>query len=372
MMDDNPKHVETLADRSHAIHSWSLSEEIEDSEWNQYLEQHLCGQFQQSTFWANFKAADGWSVLRIKLLREGKLEGGAQLLYRKSRAGKIGYVAKGPVVSNDSDMKAMLARVQAVGRDRSLRALVIQAPDFWQGGSAVFLENGGQPERLMDVIQATLSVDLARPIEVIRSEMSTETRRQIKLAERQGIGIREGAESEIDLFFDLMLESCRRQQCDPNPASAQGLRDLWSAFRGRGCVRMTFAVAEGEVIAGLLSIVFGNRLTIWRKGWRDAYPGLNPNRFLYSETIEWGRQQGLRWCDFGSLNQAVADALIGGHAIPTEGVRGRDTFHLSFGGKPFLLPLPYIFFPKLPLRLAYRAGAASGVMGWLMRSLKEQ
>jgi lipid II:glycine glycyltransferase (peptidoglycan interpeptide bridge formation enzyme) len=357
-----------VTDRIHPVHSWSLSEEVEDSEWNRYLEQHPCGQFQQSTVWASVKAAEGWSVLRIKLFREGKLAGGAQILCRKSPVGRIGYVAKGPVVTGDSDMREMLARVQAVARDRSIQALIVQAPDFWQGDPGVFLDNGGQHECLMDIIQATLSVDLARPVEMIRSEMRSETRRQIKLAEHGGITIREAGESEIDLFFDLMLESCRRQQVHPNPASAQGLKDLWSAFGGHRGARLTFAVAEDEVIAGLFSMVFGNRLTLWRKGWHDAYRGLNPNRLLYSETIEWGCRQGLKWCDFVSLNRAVADALIGGHPMPSEGVRGRDAFHLSFGGKPFLLPLPYIFFSKPALRLAYRAGVASGVAGWLKRN----
>lgn len=342
--------VEAGSGLTHAAPTFSLSEEIEDSAWNQYLEQHACGQFQQSTLWANVKAAEGWSVLRIKLFKAGELAGGAQILYRKSRLGGIGYVPKGPVVTNDSDMKEMLALVQRAACDHRLQALIVQAPDFWRGDPEVFRENGGQRECLMDIIQATLAIDLERPTEKIWSEMRRETRRRIKLAERGGVTIREANEGEIGLFFNLMLESCRHQGTRPNPANAEGMGNLWKAFRSGSAARMTFAVAEGVIVAGSFSIVFGNRLTMWRKGWRDMGPELNPNRLLYWETIEWAHRQGLKWCDFGSLNRAVADALIGGYSMPPEGTKGRDAFHLSFGGKPFLLPRPYVFIanPALP------------------------
>jgi hypothetical protein len=349
--------------RSHQ--SWTISETLVDPGWDEYLLAHSCGQFQQSTLWAKVKAAEGWSVARIELRQAGRLAGGAQILYRRSRLGRFGYVAKGPVVSDASGMRQMLDQVGAVVRKLGLKAVVIQGPDFWPGDPSIFSEGGGQRECLMGVIDATLAVDLEKPIETLRSEMDRHTRQSVRQASERGITVREGDDRDIELFFELMLESCRRQQTNPNPANAQRLRELWRAFHdGRTDARLTFAVADGKEIAGLFCLVFGNRLSIWKKGWRNVDSRLKPNHLLYAEAIEWGKKRGLKWCDFGSLDRSIAEALSTGRPVPPEHNSGRDTFHISFGGRPFLFPVPYIHFRSFPLRLAYGAALASGIPEW--------
>src|SRR5262245_2550759 len=88
--------------------NWTISETLVNPDWDEYLLAHPCGQFQQSTLWARVKAAEGWSVARIELRQAGRLAGGAQILHRRSRLGRFGYVAKGPIVSDASGMRQML------------------------------------------------------------------------------------------------------------------------------------------------------------------------------------------------------------------------------------------------------------------------
>src|SRR5689334_11430067 len=72
---------------------------LEDADWDTFLQRSPLGQFQQSSIWAQAKASEGWSPVRILLTVGQNLVGGFQLLWKRSRLGRIGYVSKGPVVT---------------------------------------------------------------------------------------------------------------------------------------------------------------------------------------------------------------------------------------------------------------------------------
>ena len=82
--------------------AWS-SAELEDSNWDDFLEATPLGHFQQSSLWARAKDIDGWRPLRTILTLDGQIAGGFQILTRHTRFGLIGYVSKGPVLIKEED-----------------------------------------------------------------------------------------------------------------------------------------------------------------------------------------------------------------------------------------------------------------------------
>src|SRR5262245_2268685 len=74
-----------------------LSTEAGAPAWDNFLRGTDLGQFQQSSLWAQAKQVDGWQSLRLILEQEQRIVGGFQILWRRTRFGRVGYIIKGPV-----------------------------------------------------------------------------------------------------------------------------------------------------------------------------------------------------------------------------------------------------------------------------------
>ena len=98
------------------------------------------------------------------------------------------------------------------------------------------------------------------------------TEEYVRVANHNGVTIREGTEEDIGLFFNLMVDTCKRQGVKPNPPTEKALRQLWLTFSRRNCLRVTFAEYNHEVLAGSLNIIFGKKVNLWKKGWNFKHP----------------------------------------------------------------------------------------------------
>src|SRR5215831_9968162 len=77
-----------------ALAEWQRSPEAVDAEWDGFLAASPLGHFQQCSLWALAKNAEGWKPLRMVLRKQGRLAGGFQILWRRTRLGPIGYIYK--------------------------------------------------------------------------------------------------------------------------------------------------------------------------------------------------------------------------------------------------------------------------------------
>jgi lipid II:glycine glycyltransferase (peptidoglycan interpeptide bridge formation enzyme) len=221
----------------------------------------------------------------------------------------------------------------------SLSALIVQPPDDAADTEAALLESGFRPSRRLGIIDSTLLI----PMEDFRGgphgKIGRTRRQSIRKAVDSGVEIREGGREALGDFFGLLRATCRRQGARRiNPASPDSLERLWHEFAKGGNLRMTFAVLRGEILAGLLCIAFGDRLTLWKKGWSGASPECRPNDLLYHEALTWARDRGFRTCDFAGLGRSTAESLLWGKPLSPGQLASRDGFNLSFGGVPRLLP----------------------------------
>ncbi len=335
--------------------TWRESSSLHDEAWDAFLESVPEGQLQQSSRWAEAKAIEGWEPIRRLLVADGVLVGGFQILARQTRFGRIGYVSKGPVAAPQAAPVAecILPMLQTVARQHRLRALVVQAPDQTTFAPSFFAQCGFVQNHLVNVASATLLIDTDCPFDQVLARLRRTTRLEIKRGQKRGIKVRQATEADLGTFFDLMLESCRRQGSSPSPSSVDGLRRIWAAFQQGNRIRLTLAEFDGTPIAGGLFLCFGDRVTFWKKGWSGAMRDCHPNQQIMFEGIQWTHANGYRFFDLAAMNRSTAAALLADKELSTEQKSSRDFFLLGYGGRPVLLPESWAYFPNPILNRAY-------------------
>jgi hypothetical protein len=237
-------------------------------------------------------------------------------------------------------------------KEIGLRALVVQPPDDTRLPPGELDRRGFLPYALPSVIRTTAVLPLADGPEAVARRMDRQARREWRVAEKRGVRFRWGRREDLPVFFEMMCESARRQQSSPNPARLELLEALWDELAGRTFLGL--AEHENKVVAGLLLVGFGPRLTLWKKGWRSDDPKLFANCLLNAESLVWGAQNAYAFADFVGMAPEVAETLLAGKRLSDEQNRGRDRFNLRLGAEPRKLPPAQLFAPSPAIRTLLR------------------
>ena len=332
------------------------------------------GQFQQSSMWAKYKEYTGWVPYRTVFKSDNQIVCGFQLLMKKTHIWNIGYISKGPVLNKENgiDIENTIDVMLDEVKQKNIIALVVQPPDNSIFIGEAFKKRLFHDVAMLGVIDATLLIPVEGGKESFEKSMTREKRRMIRQGIRCGVAVREGGRADIPLFFEMMSASCRRQgEGTPNPVSVESLGKLWENFNSHGCIRMTFAEYDREPLAGLLCIGFGDRVTLWKKGWSGKGREMHPNDILCLDAFSWACEKGYSVCDFAGLNTGIARALIGGNPLTDPQRASRDLFNLHFGGVPRLLPNAMIYLRNPLFHRAFERMAGLDSNSWLITLFKK-
>jgi len=183
-----------------------FSRSLEDPDWDEFLQTTNLGQYQQSSMWSRYKAAEGWQPLRYLFTDDGRILGGFQILCKKSRFGRIGYVPKGPVLpeGGPAGYERAIDRMVRAAHEHDLRALIAQPPDDCSEASGILKQKGFIGSHLLNVIDSTLVIPLDSDFNNVLRRMNRETRRRIRQSQETNLSLREGEKEELSVFFDLM------------------------------------------------------------------------------------------------------------------------------------------------------------------------
>lgn len=313
-------------------------------EWDGFVKSNIYGQYQQSTMWGNYKRVDGWNPFIRVIKNDSQIIGGYLLLVKKTIFGSFGYIAKGPLAYGELGIE-WDREINEVMEKLNLLAVILQPPDgdskFW--GSIKEKCWHGVPT--LGIIDMTLILPLEEFRNYAFGKIHRSKRQKIRQSMKSDLIIREGRKEDLPVFFRLMSATCRRQKAKSiNPSSIQHLERLWDAFENGKHLRLTLAEIEGEAIASQLCILYGSRMTIWKKGWSGDNKIYYPNDYICFEGISWASNQDFNLCDFGGLSTNIGNRLLAGEALLPGQIQSRDTFNLSFGGQPLSIPQACIRF----------------------------
>jgi len=333
----------------------SSSASLEDPAWESFLQSTPLGHFQQSAMWAQYKAHEGWQAERIVFSDGAGVLAGFQLLWRRSRLGRIGYISKGPAARDSvtAPWEELTRQIQHAARRLRLQAVIVQPPDWAPEAVPVLRRHGFLDNHLHPVIRQTLLVDLRAGWYAVEAGFRKGARRAIEKARRHGYRVVDGRRQDLPRFFALMQSMCSRLGTQPNPGSEHALCALWDCFANHGLVRLLLACRGAEVLGALLIVRFGDRLTAWKQGCDVDKVSIRPDPMLFGEAIRGGAESGCRWFDFVSFHPEAASAVEASTALQSRGGQARSFFHLGFGGKPMKLPDPMIWFGNPAVRAAY-------------------
>jgi lipid II:glycine glycyltransferase (peptidoglycan interpeptide bridge formation enzyme) len=333
-----------------------LSHEIEDRDWDAFLETDPACPYEQTSLWAQVKAINNWHPVRVIVTRGREIVGGAQVLIRQiPLAGYIGYVSKGPVFSLDDGklIQLVIDKLCGIAREYRIQYLIVHPPDNSEASVKYLIKKGFKNDAIVKVVDATLMIDLSLDLDEIFSNMKRKHRQYIRRGERKGVKIRLGSKEDIGTFYRLMLATCRRQGVSPNPSTVNYINELWHVFNKFGSVIILLAEYNNEVLSALIAIPFGKIVRAWKIGWSGRYGDCRPNYVLYWELIKWAKIQGYSYLDLVGINSNIAKAILSNKPFPNAGDRNVTSFKLGFGGNPVILPDAFVYIYNPLFRSGY-------------------
>jgi peptidoglycan pentaglycine glycine transferase (the first glycine) len=333
-----------------------VSREFPDPDWDRFVETTHGGTYQQSSMWAQVKSTVDWRPIRLALSRDGRVVAGCQVLVRSfGRFGVVAFVSRGPLVAHDHPdaLVAVLNTLQRIVKEERFRYLKLQPPPDCNDVSGVLKERGFVPSGLDAAPRLTVRVDLRKSPDVLLAAMRTRARTYIRQAERRGVVIRQGGESDLPVLYELVKATSRRQGF--TLYSQTYLEEMWRIFHEQGRACLMIAEYRGEVLSSNLLIGFGKSVVYKVGGWSGVRRDVRPNELLHWAGIQWGREHGYRYYDFEGINRSVGEAILAAQSGRDLPFHGTTHFKLGFGGEVTRFPGAYDYASQPLLRVALRS-----------------
>ena len=254
----------------------------------------------QSWAWGDTKAQTGWTARRLLWQRDGQPTAAAALLSRRLHPRlpvSVAYVPKGPLLDwRDAGLvEAVLKRLEAEAR--AAGAIFVKLdPDVRAGtpeGDSLTSElarRGWRPSAEQIQFRNTVVSDLTQSEEALLAGMKPKWRYNIRLAERRGVIVRDGAPADLPVFYAMYVETGQRDGFLVRPYAYY--QHIWESFLVHGLAHLLLAEVEGQPVAGLILFRFGP--TAWYfYGASTAHArDLMPNHALQWAALQWARAAG--------------------------------------------------------------------------------
>lgn len=135
--------------------------------------------------------------------------------------------------------------------------------------------------------------------EELLASFNQKTRYNIRLAIKKGVTVREGTKEDLEIFYNIMKETGSRDNFFIRPLSY--FEHLYDCM-GKGHVKLIIAEHEGNPIAAVMPILYGNKVWYLYGGSSNKYRNLMPNYLLQFEMMKWGLENNCDVYDFRGVS----------------------------------------------------------------------
>lgn len=332
-------------------------------EWDAFVRNHPESYLEQISAWAQVKEDQGWHARRLCLRRENAVTAGAQILEKRmGRFFKVGYISRGPLITNPADLPPLIDALKSLAASRRYSYLAISLP-YSSHHAVAPLEAAGfqrRPPQMPPTVwaRATSVLDLTKDLETLSADMSSTMRKHIRRAFRAGVVVREGDADDLLQFCALVQTLCARRGITSNMPGTASLRKLWNRLSPSGSIKLFMAEQSGRSLCGLMVIGLGSWARAWRIGWTGDDEKLYSTQAAYWSAIEWAKQQGYQHFDFLGMDERDVTELLQGRSRELPFHCSITQFKVGFGGQLLLLPGEFCYFPNPVVRWLFnRLGA---------------
>ena len=319
--------------------------------------------FLQSGFWGAFKARFGWEPLAFNVVCD--TTGPLLVLRRKLAAGmSLAYIPWGPELPADFPVDDTLRGVALKELALALKDLLPSDTVFIRFDPPWYTMAADAPQIPTPFVRAgadiqppdTVLIDLRQPLESVLAQMKPKWRYNAKLAIKKGVTVRLACAGEIDLFYDLLKETARRDGIAIH--SFEYYRTLLSDSSFK--INLYLAEHEGDVLAGIVTLFRGQEAVYLYGASSDKKRNLMAPYALQLKAMEDARAAGCSEYDlFG----------IPPNDDPSHPMAGLYRFKTGFGGRIIHRPGSWDF-PCRPL--IYRLFRSAETLKKNLRTLKKR
>jgi len=353
-----------------------VSEDINDSKWDEFVAKTQDGHHVQTSLWAQVKSVLKWKTVRIIVNEQDRIVAGGQLLFRSvTPFVTVAYLTKGPVLGSEGKAvaEAIIQHAIQISQANHAQMLVIQPPNFDKETAPLLPVCGFQPSSLDLAPTASVVIDLTQTQDQILKQMKRQTRQNILRSEREEITVREGGEDDVPTFYRLHTVTSQRQKFVPY--SLEYFMQMWRILEPYGYIKLFLAEYKSESVSALLVVPFGETVIPKILGWSGLYPERRPNDAVFWAAIQWGKVHEYKYFDFEGISRAGALALLSGNPLPESRKHSPDFLKLGFGGQIVLYSIAYdkLFNPLLSWayhKVSPRIGGhdiPSQIINWLRK-----
>lgn len=301
--------------------SITVCEIADRMQWNDFLLSQASGHLLQSYEWSELHCYLGGHCYRLGAMEHGRMIGAMLLSIAivpfSGRHFKWLYCARGPVVEEPgSPVLPMLidAAHQLAGREKAV-VLRIE-PNIAEGmpGDMCSIEDWINAYHVLGFQTNPISVhgrrswvlDLRPDPEDLLSRFRKAWRRNIRLAERMGVVVREARdEADFDTYYRLLKLSSEREHFFIHDRNYH--KEILSRFSSQGNAVVYLAEHEGEPVASKMLLRFGDWCFDMFAGISDAdHKGHLPkSHILQYHSFLWAKSRNCTYFDFRTIPEVL-------------------------------------------------------------------
>jgi peptidoglycan pentaglycine glycine transferase (the first glycine) len=298
--------------------------------WDAFVSGAEPGSYLQLSAWAQVKAVNGWSAVRLV---GGAGPIGAQVLVRRPRPlpWAFAYAPRGPVSHDWSpdSIGAFADLLRTALPERAGRVSHIRIDPEIEADGAI--DRDGAVRRALRAadfrpaapIQPTSTriIDLRADEAALWDDLRKKWRQYVNKARKAGIVVVDAEGDRLGEFYRIYRETADRAGFLIRTEAAY--REVWEAFRPHGLARLLFAQApDGEPLATLFLVRSGTRVVEPYGGMTQEGGESRANYLLKWEAIRSSREQGATSYDLWGL-------ATGGIAHFKTGFGGREVRYIG-------------------------------------------
>lgn len=325
----------------------SVSIVTDPAHWNDSLRALPYAHILQTWEWGEFKRdTTGWEPLRLAFVRDGVTVAMASTGIRRVGPFTMMYAPKGPVLDyNDQGLcEQVLGYLETTAQHHRAVWLKIdpdvplatgipgESDDLPQPAGAALisrLKRTGwrfSPDQVQ--FRNTIKIDLTQSEEALLARMSQNTRRKVRVAEREGVTVRPATVNDLPALYALYKETGARDNFLVRPEWYY--EQAWRRFMDAGLAHALIAEVNGKAIAHVILFHFGKTCWYFYGASSNEERQRMPNYLLQWEAMRWAKAQGYETYDLWGAPDVFdeSDSLWGVYNFK-RGFRGTVVRHVG-------------------------------------------
>ncbi|MGV0023953.1 lipid II:glycine glycyltransferase FemX [Phormidesmis priestleyi] len=264
--------------------------------WNA-LTQTSSSCFMQSCLWADFKELEGYQTFRYGVFSQTNLVGGCIFYYYpRPHSANLLTAPGAPVSLPGFELEVMpLILEKAAELAKKVGAIALRIEPLLSEKPGYLKGFVRAPADLMP--SETLLIDLRPSVKEILTAMKPKGRYNLKLSQRYQVKTHFTTNSQsIPIFYEIFWETVKRQQFFGEPYKF--FINLCQTLFAANIAEVGFAKWQGEVLAAILIIYWGDRATYLYGGRSTHHPHVMASYGLHWAAMQRAKLKGCHFYDF--------------------------------------------------------------------------